>query len=189
MSANDWRASIRLSKVKGEAVFGIDFRLPGMKFAVLSRCPTIGGKVCERFDDKESKKVSGVSYVGKISDSSVAVVADSVWGAMEGRRVLNVTWDDGPNKDLNTAAVDGVTEAGSVEEECELVRRWRSGEDCRDGTFLPNTNCRSWHTRRWNRETARRTIRARSANCGRRHRFRRIAATRLRRRSDSIPIR
>jgi CO/xanthine dehydrogenase Mo-binding subunit len=46
-----------------------------------------------------------VSYVGKISDSSVAVVADSVWGAMEGRRVLNVTWDDGPNKDLNTAAV------------------------------------------------------------------------------------
>jgi CO/xanthine dehydrogenase Mo-binding subunit len=93
-----------LSKVKGEATFGIDFRLPGMKFAVLSRSPKIGGKV-SAFDDKESKKISGVSYVGKISDSSVAVVADSVWGAMEGRRVLNVTWDDGPNKDLNTAAV------------------------------------------------------------------------------------
>jgi CO/xanthine dehydrogenase Mo-binding subunit len=93
-----------LSKVKGEATFGIDFRLPGMKFAVLSRSPKIGGKV-SAFDDKESKKISGVSYVGKISDSAVAVVADSVWGAMEGRRVLNVTWDDGPNKDLNTAAV------------------------------------------------------------------------------------
>jgi len=93
-----------LAKVKGEATFGIDFRLPGMKFAVLSRSPKIGGKV-SAFDDKESKKISGVSYVGKIGDSSVAVVADSVWGAMEGRRVLNVTWDDGPNKDLNTAAV------------------------------------------------------------------------------------
>jgi isoquinoline 1-oxidoreductase subunit beta len=92
------------SKVKGEAVFGIDVRLPGMKYAVLSRCPTIGGKVTG-FDDKESKKISGVSYVGKTSDSAVAVVADSVWGAMEGRRVLNVTWDEGPNKDLNTAAV------------------------------------------------------------------------------------
>src|SRR5207248_510646 len=57
------------------------------------------------FDDKDSKKVSGVSFVGKISDSAVAVVADSVWGAMEGRRVLNVTWDEGPNKDLNTAAM------------------------------------------------------------------------------------
>jgi CO/xanthine dehydrogenase Mo-binding subunit len=92
------------AKVKGEAVFGIDFRLPDMKFGVLSRCPTIGGKV-SAIVDKESKKISGVSFVGKISDSSVAVVADSVWGAMEGRRVLNVTWDDGPNKDLNTAAI------------------------------------------------------------------------------------
>jgi isoquinoline 1-oxidoreductase beta subunit len=91
-------------KVKGEAVFGIDFRLPEMKYAVLSRCPTIGGKV-SGFDDKESKKISGVTYVGKIGDSAVAVVSDSVWGAMEGRRVLNVSWDDGPNKDLNTAAV------------------------------------------------------------------------------------
>lgn len=92
------------AKVKGEATFGIDLRLPGMKYAVLSRCPTIAGKVSS-FDDKESKKMSGVSHVGKVGDSSVAVVADSVWGAMEGRRVLNVTWDEGPNKDLNTAAV------------------------------------------------------------------------------------
>ena len=92
------------AKVKGEAIFGIDFRIPGMKFALLSRCPVIGGKVAS-FDDKESKNISGVSYVGKVGDAAVAVVADSVWGAMEGRRLLNVTWDDGPNKDLNTTAV------------------------------------------------------------------------------------
>ncbi|PYX51183.1 MAG: xanthine dehydrogenase family protein molybdopterin-binding subunit [Acidobacteria bacterium] len=92
------------AKVKGEAIFGLDYRMPGMKYAVLSRCPTIGGKV-SAFDDKETKKISGVNYVGKVGDSAVAVVADSVWGAMEGRRVLNVTWDDGANKDLNTAAV------------------------------------------------------------------------------------
>jgi CO/xanthine dehydrogenase Mo-binding subunit len=91
-------------KVKGEATYGIDFHLPGMKYAVLSRCPVIGGKASS-FDDKESKKIAGVSYVGKISDSAVAVVADSVWGAMEGRRVLNVTWDEGANKDLNTAGI------------------------------------------------------------------------------------
>jgi CO/xanthine dehydrogenase Mo-binding subunit len=92
------------AKVEGKAEFGIDFRLEGMKFAVLARCPVIGGKVTS-FDDKESKKIAGVDYVGKISDSAVAVVADSVWGAMEGRRVLNVTWDDGPNKDLNSAGI------------------------------------------------------------------------------------
>src|SRR5208337_776412 len=92
------------SKVRGQAVFGIDFRMPGMKYAVMSRCPTIGGKLLS-FDDKESKQIGGVSYVGKMGDAAVAVVADSVWGAMEGRRVLKVNWDDGPNKDLNTAAV------------------------------------------------------------------------------------
>ena len=92
------------SKVNGTAQYGIDFRLPGMKFAVLERCPIIGGKVAT-FDDKDSRKVPGVGYVGKVGDSAVAVVADSVWGAVEGRRVLNVTWDEGPNKELNSAAI------------------------------------------------------------------------------------
>src|SRR6516165_3517157 len=50
------------AKVTGAAVFGIDHRIPGMKYAVLSRCPVIGGKV-SNFDDKDSKKVAGVSYV------------------------------------------------------------------------------------------------------------------------------
>jgi isoquinoline 1-oxidoreductase subunit beta len=92
------------AKVNGTAEYGIDFRLPDMKHAVLARCPVIGGKVAS-FDDKESKKVAGVSYVGKLTDSSVAVVADSVWAAMEGRRLLQVNWDEGPNKELNTAAI------------------------------------------------------------------------------------
>jgi isoquinoline 1-oxidoreductase beta subunit len=92
------------SKVRGEATFGIDFRLPGMKHALLARCPVIGGKVAS-FDDSESKKVPGVTFVGKIGDSAVAVVADSVWSAMEGRRALNVTWDEGANKNLNDAAI------------------------------------------------------------------------------------
>lgn len=105
------------SKVKGEAVFGIDFRLPQMKYALIARSPTIGGKVTA-FDDKDSRKVPGVSSVNKITDSAVAVTADTVWGAMEGRRLLNVTWDAGPNKDLNTAAVmeslkEGISKKGA----------------------------------------------------------------------------
>ncbi len=92
------------SKVDGTAIFGIDLRVPGMKYAVLARCPVISGTVAS-FDDKETRKIAGVGFVGKVGDSAVAVVADSVWGAMEGRRVLNVSWDEGPNKDLNSAAI------------------------------------------------------------------------------------
>jgi isoquinoline 1-oxidoreductase beta subunit len=101
------------SKVNGTAIYGIDFRLPNMKFAVLARCPVIGGKVAS-FDDAESKKIPGVSFVGKITDSSIAVVADSSWSAMEARRVLKVQWDDGPNKDLNSAAIyDGLKKSAA----------------------------------------------------------------------------
>jgi isoquinoline 1-oxidoreductase subunit beta len=92
------------SKIDGSAEYGIDFRLPGMKYAALARCPVFGGKV-GNFDDKGAKNVSGVSYAGKIGDSAIAVVADSVWGAMSGRRALNVQWDEGPNAALNSAAI------------------------------------------------------------------------------------
>ena len=101
------------SKVRGQATFGIDFRLPGMKHALLARCPVIGGKVAS-FNDNESKKVPGVTFVGKIGDSAVAVVAGSVWSAMEGRRVLNITWDEGANKDLDDAVIaDSLKKAAS----------------------------------------------------------------------------
>ncbi len=139
------------SKVDGTADYGIDFRLPDMKFAVLARCPVIGGKVAS-FDDQQSKKVPGVSYVGKISDAAVAVVADSVWSAMEGRRVLNITWDEGANQDLNSAAIFDIVRNG-----------FRKG-----GTFIPramfakasgahakpNISFPLWRTRPWSRATA-----------------------------------
>ena len=92
------------AKVEGSATFGIDLRVPAMKYAVLARCPVIGGKV-KNFADKESRKVPGVTCICPIGDSAIGVVADSVWGAMEGRRVLNVNWDEGPNKDLNSDAI------------------------------------------------------------------------------------
>src|SRR5258706_601351 len=52
------------AKVKGEAGFGIDFRMPGMKYGVLSRCPTIGGEVL-RFDDKGAGKKTRVGVIVK----------------------------------------------------------------------------------------------------------------------------
>ena len=92
------------SKVTGQAEYGIDFRLPGMKYAVLARCTICGGKVAS-FDDAQARKVEGVSYVGKVNDSAVAVVADTVWKAMEGKRLLNISWNEGPNRNLNSSSI------------------------------------------------------------------------------------
>ena len=92
------------SKVDGSAVYGIDFRVPDMKYAALARSEVIGGKVAD-FDASAAKQIPGVSFADKISDSAVAVVADSTWNAFKARKALKITWDRGPNSSLDSAAV------------------------------------------------------------------------------------
>jgi len=90
-------------KVNGSAGFGIDARRPGMVYAVLARCPVFGGKVAS-FDDTKTKAVPGVIQVVQISNG-VAVVADNTWSAMEGRRALQVQFDEGKNANLSSASI------------------------------------------------------------------------------------
>ncbi len=87
-------------KVNGKAIFGIDFKLPGMMYAVVERSPRFEGKV-KSINDAETKKIPGVKYVLKVNRDvfnnmreGVAVVADNLWAAMQGRKALKVEWDD-----------------------------------------------------------------------------------------------
>ena len=90
-------------KVNGSAEFGIDARRPGMVYAVVERCPVFGGKVVS-FDDSKAKAVPGVQQVVQIS-RGVAVVADNTWSAMQGRKALEVKFDDGKNANLSSASI------------------------------------------------------------------------------------
>lgn len=90
-------------KVNGTAEFGIDARRPGMVYAVVARCPVFGGKVAS-FDAAKAKTVPGVKDVVEIS-RGVAVIADSTWAAMEGRKALQVKFDEGKNANLNSAGI------------------------------------------------------------------------------------
>jgi len=87
-------------KTKGEAIFGIDKRIPGLKFATVERNPRLRGKV-KSFDAAAALKVPGVTHVFKVvmavwdtNREGVAVVATSTWAAMQGKKVLRVEWDD-----------------------------------------------------------------------------------------------
>ncbi len=91
------------SKVNGQAVFGIDAKVPGMLYAVVARCPVFGGKVAS-FDATKAKAVPGVKQVVQIS-RGVAVVADNTWSAMEGRRALRMQFDEGPNANTSSASI------------------------------------------------------------------------------------
>jgi isoquinoline 1-oxidoreductase beta subunit len=90
-------------KVNGTAAFGIDARRPGMVYAVVARCPVFGGKVAS-FDDTKTKAVPGVSQVVRIP-SGIAITADNTWSAMEGRRALQLQFDEGKNANLNSAGI------------------------------------------------------------------------------------
>jgi isoquinoline 1-oxidoreductase subunit beta len=90
-------------KVNGKAKFGIDVRLKGMQHAVVARCPVFGGKV-KSFDATKAKAVGGVKSVIEIS-TGVAVVADNTWAAMEGRRALEIVWDEGPGAKNSSEAI------------------------------------------------------------------------------------
>jgi len=90
-------------KVNGAAQFGLDARRPAMLYAVVARCPVFGGKVAS-FDATKAKAVPGVRTAIQIS-SGVAVIADNTWAAMQGRRALEVKWDEGANATASSESI------------------------------------------------------------------------------------
>lgn len=95
-------------KINGKAEFGLDKKIPGMLYAVVERNPRFQGKV-KSFDDVATKKIAGVKNVFKVQmpvfafqREGVAVVADTLWAAMEGRKALKVEWDDSGFEHMNT---------------------------------------------------------------------------------------
>jgi isoquinoline 1-oxidoreductase beta subunit len=92
------------AKSTGTAKFGIDARPDGLVYAVIARCPVFGGKPA-KFDATKAKAVPGVRDVlsidpvaqGAFTTGGVVVIADNSWAAMQGRRALDIAWDEGPH--------------------------------------------------------------------------------------------
>ncbi len=75
------------SKTDGSAVYGIDVCLPGMVFAVIKNCPTLGGTL-----QSTPSVPPGASAVVPL-DNAVAVVATNTWQAMQAADQLEVSWN------------------------------------------------------------------------------------------------
>jgi len=107
------------AKVDGSAVFGIDVKVPGMLVASIERCPVFGGTL-KSYDATKAKAVPGVRAVVALEPSpwtgtggawaagcaaGIAVVADTYWQAVTGRRALEIQWDEGDAASLDS---DGI---------------------------------------------------------------------------------
>jgi isoquinoline 1-oxidoreductase subunit beta len=91
------------SKCNGTAMYTIDVKLPGLLTAVIARPPGFGAKLVS-FDAADAKKVKGVTDVVEVPEG-VAVVANGMWAALQGRRALKVQWDESSSKDLDSEAL------------------------------------------------------------------------------------
>jgi len=96
-------------KVNGKAEFGIDVQLPNMLYVTVERCSVIGGTL-KSFDASAALKVAGVEkvvevekIVGKYKSTGVAVIANSYWAAVQGRKKLKIEWDNRGYENFNSA--------------------------------------------------------------------------------------
>ncbi len=90
-------------RATGRMKYGLDTVVPGMQYAVIARCPVIGGKMTG-YDPAAAKAVPGVLGVYEVS-TGVAVVATNTWNAMQGRKALTCKWDDAAAAQVNSAAI------------------------------------------------------------------------------------
>jgi isoquinoline 1-oxidoreductase beta subunit len=99
----------------GTATYGIDVRIPNMKFAAIARCPVTFGSV-KSFTKNKAEKVAGVEDIfelprlapptGKFFGmlGGVAVIANNTWSAFQGKLELEIEWNKGANESFDSNA-------------------------------------------------------------------------------------
>lgn len=96
-------------KVTGQAGYGIDVDLPGMRYAVVSRAPAYGATVITH-NGAELMGQPGVEKIVSIQ-SGIAVVAKTYWHAKKAQKMLRIEWSENS------------TVASSVEDVFSLYRQ------------------------------------------------------------------
>jgi isoquinoline 1-oxidoreductase beta subunit len=133
----------------GKAQFGLDVFRDGMVHASIEHPPVLGGTI-RSVDDRETLGVRGVQQTVRLDTftpphlfqplGGVAVIADSTWAALKGRRSLRVEWNDGPHAVLESDAlrqqlIDNVSRPATVKRNLGDV----DAEFARGGTVLEAT--------------------------------------------------
>ncbi len=92
------------NKLNGRKIYSIDVKLQGMLHAAIKQCPVFGGKLVS-FDESRVAGLPGVHKVVRVSETTVAVVADTWWRAKVALDALPIVWDEGPNTSVSSASI------------------------------------------------------------------------------------
>jgi len=115
----------------GKAEYGQDVRVPGMLYASVEHCPTIGGSLTS-YDATATLAVQGVREVVEIPIAQMptgfaalgglAVVAENTWAAFKGREALVTDWDLGDNAVYESGSYRKDLEASVTAPGNEIIR-------------------------------------------------------------------
>ena len=83
-----------VGKSTGTAQFGVDVRLPGMKFASVRINPRLGADMVS-FDASQARNMPGVEKVIDLG-TGIAVVANNTWLASQAADAVDIVWADAP---------------------------------------------------------------------------------------------
>jgi isoquinoline 1-oxidoreductase beta subunit len=92
------------AKVAGQAIFGIDVKVPNMVHAAVTSAPTIGGQP-SAIDEAKVAGMAGVLKVVRL-DGAVAVVAEHYWQARLALMQLKIEWQPGAGGAFDQAAIE-----------------------------------------------------------------------------------
>jgi isoquinoline 1-oxidoreductase subunit beta len=105
------------AKLNGSAVYGIDVLPPGLLFASIAMCPTVGGRAI-RFDAAAAQALPGVRKVVMLepvaasaimpgtTSGGVAVIADTPFHAIRALTKIEIEWDHGAAAALSSQSIN-----------------------------------------------------------------------------------
>lgn len=109
------------AKVKGEIEYGIDVRLPKMKYAALIQ-PRIFGATLKSFDASKALKKAGILKIKQLPNNKIAIIADSWWSAKEAINDVDVEWNEGAFAKISSADLEKEYESYYTKE-CPSIRK------------------------------------------------------------------
>ena len=121
-------------KITGKAKFGIDVRLPDMKYAALVQPRVFGAKI-KSYDDSIAKNMAGVLKIKQLPNEKIAVIANHWYQAKQASEAISVVWDNGEFEKISTADLEKEYKSYLGKEDLPIMKKDGDSKTAFDKAF------------------------------------------------------
>jgi isoquinoline 1-oxidoreductase beta subunit len=121
-------------KITGQAKFGIDVRLPDMKYAALVQPRVFGAKI-KSFDDSKAKEMSGVLKIKQLPNQKIVVIANHWYQAKKASEAIVVEWENGEFGKISTSDLEKEYDGYLKKDDLPIMRKDGDSKTAFDKAF------------------------------------------------------